>query len=76
MRAEVVLRALAQVGGEAISETQARGRGWTAQLEPLDSVRLGVMVISRSLLVIEGEDDGLVTPVYDHMRRSMVRGGG
>jgi hypothetical protein len=55
---------------------QAQGQGWAAWLEPLEAVRLGVITVPRSLLVIEGEDEALVTPIYDHMRRGMMRGGG
>jgi len=76
IRHAVVMRYLGEAGATRVGDMDAEGEGWKATLSVLEPVQLKTMVIPRSLLVIEGQEDALVQPVYDYMRRGMMRGGG
>lgn len=70
-----VLEYLEQAGGTLVEALVAQGSGWQARLQALDPVVLGIATIPRDLLILEGRPDAL-RPVYDHMRRMTMRGGG
>ena len=46
-------------------------------MDELEPALVGLMIrIRRDLIVIEGDDETIVTPVYDFVRQNMIRGGG
>lgn len=68
---------LEQAGGTVTGEHAAHGDGWWASLHPLPPAQIGsIHNIQRDMLVIEGNDARIVTPVYDFVRVNMIRGGG
>lgn len=73
---EYILNYLREAGGVEDGALAVKGEGWRAWLEAMEPARITVMVIPRDLLVIEGEDEAVVEPVYRHMRQKTMRGGG
>ena len=77
MRHPVVMDVLLQAGGQPTGALSVQGDGWQARLEELEPAQVGSIVgIRRDLLIIEGDDEAIVTPVYDFIRKNMLRGGG
>jgi hypothetical protein len=77
MCVSVVMDVLAQAGGKPTGERSAQGEGWQAHLTKLEPTRVGSTIsIRRDSLVIEGDDETLVTSVYNFVRKNMIRGGG
>jgi hypothetical protein len=68
---------LMQAGGEPAGDLSVNGKGWHARLEGMEPAQIGPAIsVRRDLLVIEGDDPAIVTPVYDFIRKNMIRGGG
>ena len=77
LRRSLVMGFLMQAGGEPSGELSVNGEGWNARLEGMEPARIGPAIpIRRDMLIIEGDDPAVVTPVYDFMRKNMIRGGG
>jgi hypothetical protein len=77
MRVSVIMDVLAQAGAKPTGERSAEGEGWQASLIELESAKVGsIMSIRRDSLVIEGDDETLVTSIYNFVRKNMIRGGG
>jgi hypothetical protein len=77
MRVSVVMDVLAQAGATPTGERLAEGEGWQAHLIELEPAKVGsTITIRRDVLVIEGDDEALVTPIYNFVRKNMIRGGG
>lgn len=70
-----IMEYLAEAGAIATGERTARAASWTAELIELAPAKLGVMVIPRDVLVIEGEATA-VRQVETFMRQKTMRGGG
>ena len=77
MKLAVVMDILTQAGGTATGERSVQGKGWQSRVDELEPALVGSMIrIRRDLVVIEGDDETIVTPVYDFVRQNMIRGGG
>lgn len=77
MKLAVVMGVLAQAGGTVTGERSVQGKGWQSRVDELEPAQVGPMIrIRRDLVVIEGEDETIVTPVCDFVRQNMIRGGG
>lgn len=77
MRRALVMDFLVQAGGEPTGDLSVNGDGWNARLEGMEPARIGpAITIPRDMLTIEGDDPDVVTPVYDFIRKNMIRGGG
>lgn len=72
---ERVVEYLIEAGGEHTGEYVFSGDGWHAELIALEPVYVSVIEVRRDQLIIEGDADA-VQPVYDHLRRKTMRGGG
>jgi hypothetical protein len=77
MRVSVIMDVLAQAGATPTGERTAEGEGWQAEMIALEPATVGSTVsIRRDLLVIEGDNETLVTSIYNFVRKNMIRGGG
>jgi len=66
---------LIEAGGERIGESVFSGDGWQAKLIALEPAYVSVIKVRRDQVIIEG-DVNAIQPVYDHLRRKTMRGGG
>ena len=81
MRVEIVVRNrrryhvinyLVQMGGKVTELLEVEGDGWTAYIEALEPVQVGLVEVPRDRLVIEG-DERAVERVRSFMERNVRR---
>jgi hypothetical protein len=66
---------LVEMGGQIIGQRAVTGPGWSAVLIELEPAQVGVIIVPRDRLIIDG-DPTTVEQIHAMMRRRTMRGGG
>ncbi len=66
---------LAEVGGEAQSDTRITGDGWVVTLEQIEDFKLGSIVVGQVRFQAEGEEQA-VADMWLLLKDKMIRAGG